>query len=53
MEITPAAGDVVFYDIFCPHSGSSNLSAEPRIALNQKWGAPFQNWARNMVLSIM
>jgi hypothetical protein len=29
---------VVFYDIFCPHSGSTNLSTEPRIALNQKWG---------------
>ena len=52
MEITPAAGDVVFYDIFCPHGGSSNLSAEPRIALNQKWGAPLQHRARDMIVSI-
>jgi ectoine hydroxylase-related dioxygenase (phytanoyl-CoA dioxygenase family) len=43
VEITPDAGDVAFYDIFTPHSGSTNLSTAHRIALNQKWGVVDRN----------
>jgi hypothetical protein len=28
----------VCYDIFTPHSGSTNLSSSPRLAVNHKWG---------------
>lgn len=38
IEIKHRAGDVLFYDIFCSHSGSSNTSMTPRLAFNVKWG---------------
>jgi hypothetical protein len=37
VEITPRAGDVLFYHVFCVHSGSRNTSASPRLAMNKKW----------------
>eukprot|EP01051_Picozoa_sp_SAG22_P018591 SAG22_NODE_3173_length_1880_cov_1.692308_2_plen_47_part_00 len=30
---------MLFYDIFCAHSGSKNTSAVPRLAINVKWGS--------------
>jgi hypothetical protein len=36
-RIVPRAGDVLFYHVFCAHSGSRNVSAVPRFALNRKW----------------
>ena len=36
-EITARAGDVLFYQYLCAHSGSSNSGASPRFALNHKW----------------
>jgi hypothetical protein len=38
VEIKHRAGDVLFYDIFCSHSGSTNTSQTPRFAFNVKWG---------------
>ena len=38
IEIKHRAGDVLFYDIFCSHSGSANTSQTPRFAFNVKWG---------------
>eukprot|EP01052_Picozoa_sp_SAG31_P029832 SAG31_NODE_3003_length_4795_cov_4.386499_6_plen_353_part_00 len=38
VEVMPAAGDVLFFDIFTAHSGSTNLAPEPRLALNHKYG---------------
>lgn len=37
VEIVPRAGDVLFYHVFCVHSGSRNVSAYPRLAMNMKW----------------
>jgi ectoine hydroxylase-related dioxygenase (phytanoyl-CoA dioxygenase family) len=37
VEVTAAAGDVLFYHRFCAHSGSMNAGSEPRLALNHKW----------------
>ena len=37
VEIIPRGGDVLFYQCLCPHSGSRNVSARPRLALNCKW----------------
>jgi ectoine hydroxylase-related dioxygenase (phytanoyl-CoA dioxygenase family) len=37
VEITAGAGDVLFYQYLCAHSGSSNSGANPRFALNHKW----------------
>ena len=39
LELSPRAGDVLFYDIFEAHSGSNNTSPRPRLALNTKWGS--------------
>ena len=36
--LTNASRAQVCYDIFTPHSGSTNLSSSPRIAVNHKWG---------------
>ena len=36
-EITARAGDVLFYQYLCAHSGSSNSGAGSRFALNHKW----------------
>jgi ectoine hydroxylase-related dioxygenase (phytanoyl-CoA dioxygenase family) len=36
-EITAEAGDVLFYQYLCAHSGSINCGATPRFALNHKW----------------
>ena len=38
VAVTPAAGDVLFFDIMCGHTGGRNLAAEPRLALNHKYG---------------
>jgi hypothetical protein len=38
IEVKHRAGDVLFYDIFTQHSGSSNTSQTPRFAFNRKWG---------------
>jgi ectoine hydroxylase-related dioxygenase (phytanoyl-CoA dioxygenase family) len=37
VEVTAAAGDVLFYDYLCAHAGSANTASEPRVALNHKW----------------
>lgn len=37
VELTPAAGDVLFYQCLCAHAGSSNTGDRPRFALNHKW----------------
>ena len=37
LEITAAAGDVLFYDYLCAHAGSANEGTKPRLALNHKW----------------
>src|SRR5690242_1860115 len=36
-EITAGAGDALFYQYLCAHSGSSNSGTTPRFALNHKW----------------
>ena len=36
VEITPSQGDVLFYDVFCAHSGSKNVTERPRLAYNWK-----------------
>ena len=35
--LTPRRGDVLFYHYLCAHAGSSNISPQPRLALNYKW----------------
>lgn len=35
--LAPKRGDVLFYDYFCAHAGSKNVSSQPRLALNYKW----------------
>jgi hypothetical protein len=37
LEITAAAGGVLFYHYLCAHAGSANVGSEPRLALNHKW----------------
>ncbi|MEE2911108.1 MAG: phytanoyl-CoA dioxygenase family protein [Candidatus Poribacteria bacterium] len=36
IEVTPSRGDVLFYDVFCAHSGSKNVTERPRLAYNWK-----------------
>jgi ectoine hydroxylase-related dioxygenase (phytanoyl-CoA dioxygenase family) len=36
-EITARAGDALFYQYLCAHSGSGNSGTTPRFALNHKW----------------
>ena len=35
--LAPRRGDVLFYQYLCAHSGSTNTSSRPRLALNRKW----------------
>ena len=37
VELTPMAGDILFYHYLCAHAGSKNTSQSPRLALNKKW----------------
>lgn len=37
LELTPKRGDVLLYHYLCPHAGSKNVSANPRLAMNMKW----------------
>lgn len=37
VQLTPRSGDVLFYHYLLAHSGSSNCSGVPRLALNMKW----------------
>lgn len=37
IEIVPKRGDVLFYHVFCAHSGSRNTTDYPRLAMNKKW----------------
>lgn len=37
VEVTAAAGDVLFYHHFLAHAGSRNTGREARVALNHKW----------------
>ena len=37
VETTPRRGDALFYSIFTAHSGSMNVSEQPRFAMNAKW----------------
>jgi hypothetical protein len=37
VELTPRAGDILFYHYLCAHSGSENTTEQPRLALNHKW----------------
>lgn len=37
IELTPRAGDVLFYQVLCAHAGSTNTGSRPRFAMNQKW----------------
>lgn len=37
VELTPKRGDVLFYHVFCAHSGSKNVGRVPRFALPCKW----------------
>jgi hypothetical protein len=37
MELTPKAGDLLFYHYLCAHAGSKNTSDHPRLAFNMKW----------------
>ena len=37
VEIVPQGGDVLFYHVFCAHSGSLNATDYPRLAMNMKW----------------
>jgi hypothetical protein len=37
VEVTPRPGAVLFYDMLCMHTGSTNVSRVPRLALAQKW----------------
>ena len=36
VEMVPSRGDVLFYDVFCAHSGSKNITDRPRLAYNWK-----------------
>jgi len=37
VELTPRAGDVLFYHYLCAHAGSMNTGDRPRFAMNAKW----------------
>jgi hypothetical protein len=37
IELTPRAGDILFYHYLCAHAGSRNTTDQPRFALNYKW----------------
>jgi hypothetical protein len=37
VEVIGRRGDVLFYHYLCAHSGSKNVSARPRLAMNAKW----------------
>jgi ectoine hydroxylase-related dioxygenase (phytanoyl-CoA dioxygenase family) len=37
VELTPRAGDALFYQYLCAHAGSLNTGHEPRLALSHKW----------------
>ena len=37
VELMPKRGDVLFYHVFCAHSGSKNIGRMPRFALPCKW----------------
>ena len=37
VEVIPRRGDVLFYHVFCAHSGSRNVTDYPRLAMNMKW----------------
>jgi len=37
IEVCAWAGDVLFYDHLCAHSGSKNIGQNVRLALNHKW----------------
>lgn len=37
LELTPRAGDVLFYHYLCAHAGSMNTGDRPRFAMNAKW----------------
>jgi len=37
VELTPRAGDILFYHVLTAHSGSQNVTDRPRLALNHKW----------------
>ena len=43
VEVKPQAGDVLFYDLLCGHTGSTCLAREPRLAYNHKFGV---EWSR-------
>jgi hypothetical protein len=37
LELTPKAGDILFYHYLLAHAGSKNTTDQPRVALNHKW----------------
>lgn len=37
LELTPKAGDILFYDFLLAHSGSKNITKVPRLGMNRKW----------------
>jgi hypothetical protein len=41
VEVTPLPGAVLFYDMLCMHTGSTNVSGVPRLALSMKWPADY------------
>ena len=41
VEVTPQPGAVLFYDMLCMHTGSTNVSGVPWLALSQKWPADY------------
>jgi ectoine hydroxylase-related dioxygenase (phytanoyl-CoA dioxygenase family) len=36
-EVLAKAGDILFYHYLLAHSGSKNITLQPRFALNHKW----------------
>lgn len=45
VAVRPRAGDVLFFDLLTGHSTSTNVSAEPRIAVKHSFAVPFQQQA--------
>lgn len=37
VELTPRAGDILFYHYLCAHAGSKNVTDQPRLGMNYKW----------------
>ncbi len=37
IELTPNAGDILFYHCLLAHAGSKNITPVPRLAMNRKW----------------